>query len=101
MERPGDTFSSQNTSGYRLMIFRQLQQAVEAMQRPEEMFQWLASLLVQRFDVSIAQFWTCEGRWSNQPSALLRTMASQDSSLPPYMFGDKVAATVEQIARSQ
>ncbi len=100
MERPGDTFSSQNTSGYRLMIFRQLQQAVEVMHQPEEMFQWLASLIVQRFDVSIAQFWTCEGLWSNQPSARLRAMASQDPSLPAYMFGEKVAATVEQIARS-
>ncbi len=28
-------------------------------------------------------------------------MASQDRSLPAYMFGEKVAATVEQIARSQ
>ena len=101
MERSGDTFSSQSTSGYRLMIFRQLQQAVEAMHRPEEMFQWLASLIVQRFDVSIAQFWTCEGRWSNQPSAQLRAMASQDLSQPAYLFGDKVTDTVEQLARSQ
>jgi hypothetical protein len=101
MERSDDAFSSQSTSGYRLMIFRQLQQAVETMHRPEEMFQWLASLIVQRFDVSIAQFWTCEGRWSNQPSAYLRAMASQDSSQPAYLFGEKVAMTVEQLARGQ
>lgn len=101
MERSGDTFSSQNTSGYRLMIFRQLQQAVESMHRPEEMFQWLASLMVQRFDVAIVQFWTCEGRGSNQPSAQLRAMASQDPSQPAYLFGDKVTDTIEQLARSQ
>src|SRR5579884_3791518 len=101
MERSGDTFSSQNTSGYRLMIFRQLQQAVESMHRPEEMFQWLASLIVERFDVAIVQFWTCEGRISNQPTAQLRAMASQDPSQPAYLFGDKVTMTVEQLARGQ
>jgi hypothetical protein len=101
MERSGDTFSSQNTSGYRLMIFRQLQQAVESMHRPEEMFQWLASLIVERFDVAIVQFWTCEGRLSNQPTAQLRAMASQDPSQPAYLFGDKVTMTVEQLVRGQ
>src|SRR6266566_2171987 len=69
MERADDTFSSQRTRGYRLTIFKQLQQAVEAMHRPEEMFQWLASVMAQRFDVPIFQLWTRESAWPGQPSA--------------------------------
>ena len=101
MERAGDTFSSQTTRGYRLTIFKQLQQAIEVMHRPEEMFQWLASVITQRFDVPIVQFWTCESGRPSQPSAQLRAMASQDSSRPAYVVSEKVAMTVEHISRGQ
>src|SRR2546421_9442553 len=101
MERADDTFSSQRTRGYRLTIFKQLQQAVAAMHRPEEMFQWLASVIVQRFDVPILQLWTCENGWPGQPSAQLRAMACQDSSQPAYLVSEKVAMTVERISRGQ
>ena len=101
MDRSDDILSPQNTRGYRLIIFRQLQQAIEAMHRPEEVLQWLASLIVQRFDVAVVQFWTCESRLQGQPSAQLRAMAGQNASQPAYLTGDKVAMTVEQIARGQ
>ena len=101
MERADDTFSPQRTRGYRLTIFKQLQQAIEAMHRPEEMFQWLASVIVQRFDVSIVQVWTCESGWPGQLSAQLRAMACQDSSQPAYVVSEKVAMTVEHISREQ
>src|SRR5438270_4993680 len=101
MERSDDTYSLQNMRGYRLTIYAQLRHAIEAMQRPEEVFQWLASVIMQSFDVSIVQFWTCESGWPSQPSAQLRAMACQDPSQPAYLVGDKVAMTVEQIARGQ
>jgi hypothetical protein len=101
MERADDTFSLQRTRGYRLTIFKQLQQAVEAMHRPEEMFQWLTSVIVQRFDVPILQLWTCESSWTDRPSAQLRAMACQDSSPPAYVVSEKVAMTVERISREQ
>ena len=101
MERADDTFSLQRTRGYRLTIFKQLQQAIEAMHRPEEMFQWLVSVLVQRFDIPILQLWTRESGPSGQPSAQLRAMASQDSSQPAYLVSEKVAMTVERISRGQ
>lgn len=101
MDRSDDILSQRNTRGDRLIIFRQLQQAIEAMHRPEEVLQWLASLIVQRFDVAIVQFWTCASRLQGQPSAQLRAMAGQSSFQPAYLAGDKVAITIEQIARGQ
>jgi hypothetical protein len=71
------------------------------MHRPEEMFQWLASVIVQRFDVAIVQFWTCENGFSGQPSAWLRAMASQDSSQPAYLTSEKVAMIIEHISKGQ
>src|SRR5260370_16321071 len=101
MERADDTVSPQRTRGYRLTIFKQLQQAVEAMHRPEEMFQWLASVIAQRFEVPIFQLWTCESGWTGQPSAQLRAMACQDFSQPAYVVSEKVAMTVERISKGQ
>src|SRR6185312_2268759 len=80
-------------------IFTQLRQVIEAMHQPEQMFQWLGSVIAQSFDVSIVQFWTCEKAWSNQPSAQLRAMASRDPSQPAYLIGEKVAVTVEEISK--
>lgn len=99
MERADDAFSPQSTRRYRLTIFTQLRQAIEAMRRPEEMFQWLASVIMQLFDVSIVQFWTCESGWPDQPSAQLRAMACQDPSQPAFAVSEKVVMTVEQISR--
>ncbi len=96
-----DTFSPQNMRGYRLSVFTQLRQAIEAMHHPEEMFQWLSSMIMQRFDVPIVQLWTCENGWTEQPSAQLWAMASQNPSQPLYVMSEKVATTVERIAREQ
>lgn len=99
MERPGDTFSPRNTRGHRLTIVTQLLQAIETMHRPEEMFQWLASVIVQHFDVSSIQFWTRKTSLSDHPSAQLRALACQDRSLPAYMIAEKLTMTVEHIPR--
>lgn len=101
MARADDTFYPQNVRGYRLTIFTQLRQVIEAMHQPEQMFQWLASVITQSFDVSIVQFWTCESNWSTQPSARLRAMAYQDPSQPVHLIGEKVALTIEHISRGQ
>jgi len=101
MERMGDPFSSKNIRGYRLTIVTQLLQAVEAMHRPEEMFQWLAYAIVQRFDVSILQFWTRESARSGQPSAQLRALAYKDRSLPVNMISEKMTTAIEQIPKER
>lgn len=93
-----DTFSLR---GYRLTVFTQLRQAIEAMHHPEEMFQWLSYMIMQRFDVPIVQLWTCENGWSDQPSAVLWAMASQNPSQPLQVLSEKAAATVERISKGQ
>src|SRR5579859_7800351 len=73
-----DITTPQNMRGYRLAVFTQLRQAIEAIHSPEEMFRWLSSMIMQSFDVPIVQIWTCENGWTGQPSARLRAMASQN-----------------------
>lgn len=101
MAKADDTFFPQNMRGYRLAIFTQLRQVIEAMHQPEQLFQWLGTVISQSFDVSIVQFWTCGKVQSGQPSAHLRAMAYQDPSQPVNLIGEKVALTVEDIARGQ
>jgi hypothetical protein len=94
-----DTLSPQNMRGYRLAVFTQLRQAIEAMDHPEEMFQWLCSMILQRFDVPIVQLWTCENGWTDQPSAQLWAMTSQNPSQPLQVLSEKAAVTVERISK--
>ena len=71
------------------------------MHSPEEMLQWLSSMMMQRFDVPIVQIWTCENSRTDQPSARLRAMASQNPSQPLYVLSEKAAEAVERIAKGQ
>lgn len=96
-----DIPTPQNIRGYRLAVFTQLRQAIEAMHSPEEMFRWLSSMIMQRFDVPIVQIWTCENGWTDQPSARLRAMASQNPSQPLQVLSEKAAEAVERIAKGQ
>lgn len=101
MERAENTFSLQNTKGYRLTIFSQLKQAIEAMHQPEELFQWLASIIVQRFDVSMVQLWSNENGHPGLTPAQLLATDSQNAVPPLHTINDKVAATVQQISIGQ
>jgi hypothetical protein len=96
-----DITTPQNMRGYRLAVFTQLRQAIEAMHSPEEMFRWLSSMMMQRFDAPIVQVWTCENGWTGQPSARLRAMASQNPSQPIQALSEKAADTVERISKGQ
>lgn len=99
MEKADHFFAPQSTRGYRLTIFTQLKQAIESMYQPEELFQWLASEIVQRFDVSIVQLWSSENRLPGQSSAQLLAMASQNPAQPLHVLDEKIAITVGQIPR--
>src|SRR5258708_13242285 len=95
--RADDPLFSQNIRGYRLTIFTQLRQVIETMHQPEQMFQWLGSVITQSFDVSIVQFWTCESNWSSQPSFRLPPMAYQDPSQPVHLITEQSSFTLEHI----
>ena len=102
MDRADNLYVPQNTRGYRLTIFTQLKQAIETMQQPDELFQWLASVIIQRFNVSVVQLWSFENRMPGcPPSTQLLSMASQNPSQPLYTINEKVAVTVGQISIAQ
>src|SRR5215472_11531418 len=101
MERADDTFYSQSMRGNRLTIFTQLRQAIAGMHYHEEMFQWLASVITQRFDVPVVQLWTYENdRWG-QPFAQLLAVAYQAPFQPLYVVSEKAATIVERISSGQ
>jgi hypothetical protein len=101
MEMADYPFYPQSTKGYRLTILTQLRQVIEAMHHPEELFQWLASVIMQRFDVPIVQLWSYENGRPGQPSAQLLAMASQNPAQPLHVMNEKVATTVEHISSGQ
>lgn len=101
MERADDTFYSQSMRGNRLTIFTQLRQAIEAMHYHEEMFQWLASVITQRFDVPVVQLWTYENDQWGQPFAQLLAMAYQAPFQPLNVVSEKAATIVERISSGQ
>ncbi len=102
MERADNLNAPQSTRGYRLTIFTQLKQAIEAMHQPDELFQWLATVIIQRFDVSIAQLWSFENRMPGfPPSTQLLSMASQNPSQPLNTISEKIAILVGQISIAQ
>jgi hypothetical protein len=101
MDRADNFFAPQSTRGFRLTIFTQLKQAIETIHQPEELFQWLASMIMQRFDVSIVQLWSFENRLPGQPSIQLLSMVSQHPAQPLYVINEKVAITVGQISGGQ
>ncbi len=101
MDRADNFFAPQNTRGFRLTIFTQLKQAIETMQQPDELFQWLASMIMQRFDISIVELWSFEDRLPGQSSTQLLAMASQNPAQPLHIINEKVAIMVEQISGGQ
>jgi len=95
-------FLLESTGRDQLTIATQLMQAIDTIHRPDEMFRWLASIIVERFDVPLVQFWTCESKGTGQSSAQLQAIAYQDASLPAQLVAnEKVATTVERISRGQ
>jgi hypothetical protein len=96
-----NTFTSQNLRGSRLNILAHLRQAIEVMQQPEEVFHWLSTTIMQRFDVPVVQLWTCENGGADQPTAQLWAMASQNPSQPLYALSEKFVPAIERISHEQ
>ncbi len=102
MDRGDNFYTPQNTRGYRLTIFTQLKQAIETMQQPDELFRWLTSVIIQRFNIPIVQLWSFENRMPGYPpSTQLLSMASQNPSQFLQAINEKLALTVGQISIAQ
>jgi hypothetical protein len=93
-----DNPSPGGQNGRQLVIVGQLFRAAVYMRHIDEMFEWLARVIVQGFDVQVVQFWAMEGNRTGKVSVELRTLAGQEVSLPQHIFtNNQVAATAAQI----
>lgn len=61
-------------------ILEQMLQAAQGMQYIDELFLWVTSTFIHKFDVQVAQIWSCQNR-SAMPSEL-RALACKNASLP-------------------
>ena len=71
---------------HQLVITSQLIRVAEDMHHIDDMFFWLASAIVQAFNVQVIQFWTSQLNQQDQRALQLRTIVHQDPSLPHQVF---------------
>ena len=77
-----------------LVILTQLLQASVHMHHIDEMFVWLASMIVQHLNIQALQFWAHEASPTGQTFVVLRTTVCQDESLPGHIFTNTHIAEV-------
>ena len=96
---PGDNFFSMDVSRQQMTVVSQLSRAVTTMYHVDELFQWLAYAIVQHLDVQLIQFWTNSVNHTGQLAVQLRTIVSQDPSLPErIVVNDQVARVAQRLA---
>lgn len=82
----GDQVVATDMSHQQIAFKRQLFQALPSMHHIDELLQWLASSLVQRFNIQMLLFWTNHTATTGQQVAQLRATARQDSSIPDQLI---------------
>ncbi len=87
---------------HQLVIITRLLQVVETMETIDELFAWLAEMIIQRMDVQVVQFWAMQAYTHGRESCALRTMACQSTSLPQHIVVNQpLADAVEQSLNKQ
>jgi hypothetical protein len=82
----GDLFVAADISHQQIAFMPQLFQALSSMHHIDELFQWLAHSLAQRFNIQLLLFWTNHISPTGQLVAQLRASARQDPSLPDQLI---------------
>ena len=99
---PGDNSFSMDVSRQQMTVVTELFRAVTTMYHVDELFQWLAYAIVQHLDVQLLQFWTNSVNRTGQLAVQLRTIVSQDPSLPQrIVVNDHVALVVQRVAQER
>ena len=95
---PGDNSSQPNIGRGQSLVSTQLLKVAINMRHIDELFLWLAQVIVQNFDAQVVQFWATQSTHSGQYFIQLRTMVSQDTSLPQHVVtNNQVIAVAERI----
>ncbi len=85
-----------------MVIAAQLYKAATSMYHIDEMFQWLADVIVANFDVQATQVWTLQASRTGQISVQLRRMVYQEKLFPEHIIANnQVATTAGQILQGQ
>lgn len=85
-----------------LVITAQLYIAATNMHHIDELFQWLASIIIQNFDVQAVQFWALQARRTGQLTVQLRGMVHLENLFPPQVIANnQVSAVASQIIQEQ
>ena len=84
--------SSVDTSAYKIMgnhqlvIITRLLEVIETMHTMDELFRWLADMMMQRMDVQVVQFWAMQNYRSGRGGGCeLRITVQQGTSLPRHI----------------
>ena len=77
---------------HQLVIITRLLEVVENMQSMDELFVWLADMMMQRMDVQVMQFWAIQNYRSGRVGCELRTMVQQGTSLPQHIMINQLLA---------
>ncbi|SRR6266700_2684061 len=76
------------------VILTKLVQSSTEIEHIDDMLFWLASALLQQFEVQLIQFWAVQATTDGDNVALLRSGASEDPSLPQHFVYNSNVATV-------
>src|ERR1700676_4474130 len=68
-----------------LVVSAQLLHIVDSIRHIDDLFVWLAQVLISRLDLQAIQFWGQHEHLLGKRSALLRGMGYQNRALPPHI----------------
>src|SRR5438270_10619604 len=94
MGTTGDDFSQVSAHRRQIALMAQLGKIAASIRTIDDLFSWLASTMIERFDVQIIQFWVHQAYRTGQVSTELRTMARQDLTLPQQIVTNTYVAEV-------
>jgi hypothetical protein len=97
-----DDFSQVSAHRRQIALMAQLGKIAASIRTIDDLFFWLASAVVERFDVQVMQFWANQPYRTGQISTELRTMVRQDLTLPQQVVANTyVVEIAEHIMNSR
>src|SRR5947209_8224191 len=94
MGSTGDDFFQVSANRRQIALMAQLGKVAASIRTIDDLFFWLASTVVERFDVQVMQFWANQHYRTGQVSTELRTMVRQDLTLPQQMVTNAYVAEI-------
>src|SRR6266481_3008578 len=89
--------SPENAARLHLLITSQLLKFVGTLQHIDELFLWLAQVVVLQFPVQVAELWAVQTT-SSGPAMQLRAYACADASVPAHVvINDQITAFTSRL----